>query len=240
MHLSRLLKVVQCALRKRKVKLLTDEEKTLFEGKIECVSVSDPLDCGVILVYEPSIRRITIAFRCGPSASKKLVPFSDAATTAAAAAAAAECGKVRRSYAKRYASMRQIILNWIRLRPHEKVLCVGHSSGAALAAIASLNIANVQGIRPTCVLFGCPDVGDAAFTEALKAVDVESYVTEGDLVAARSTIPVTEILKKEEDSKVKLGCLGCGKRSNPHSLESYLSFATVDTAKATATPDKSV
>ncbi len=93
--------------------------------------------------------------------------------------------KVHYGFIGAYKSVRDAILEAARNTPHPKIVCTGHSLGAALATLAALDIRyNLPEKRVSCYTFGSPKVGNKDFVASYnsRVPDTFRFVNRADLI----------------------------------------------------------
>ena len=95
--------------------------------------------------------------------------------------------KVHYGFIEAYKSVREAVLQRVKKAPQQRIICTGHSLGAALACLCALDIQYNTPKSVRCVTYGCPKVGNAAFAESYNRRVPKTYrvVTHGDLVPKR-------------------------------------------------------
>ncbi len=84
--------------------------------------------------------------------------------------------KVHYGFIQAYKSVRDAVLNEARNTPYKKVICTGHSLGAALATLAALDIRyNFPDKEVRCYTFGSPKVGNKDFAKSYNKRVPETY-----------------------------------------------------------------
>lgn len=75
--------------------------------------------------------------------------------------------KVHRGFLELYESTRDLLLNELgksmAAMPHAKIVCTGHSLGAALATLCAHDLQHSTNYKPFCYPFCVPKVGNSAF-----------------------------------------------------------------------------
>ena len=84
---------------------------------------------------------------------------------------------VSRGFLKGWSGLRSEVLS--RVAESNSVVITGHSLGAAISSIAAIDIFETTKIKPICVTFASPRVGDELFVELFKKLIGESTRVEG-------------------------------------------------------------
>jgi len=84
--------------------------------------------------------------------------------------------QVHQGFISAYNSVRDAVLDAVRKTPHKRVICTGHSLGAALATLCALDIrCNVSGKEVSCYTYGSPKVGDDNFVKAYNRLVANTF-----------------------------------------------------------------
>ena len=93
--------------------------------------------------------------------------------------------KVHQGFIAAYNSVRDAIMDAVQKTPHKRVICIGHSLGAALATLCALDIrCNVSDKEVYCYTYGSPKVGDDNFVKAYNKLvsNTFRFVNKSDVV----------------------------------------------------------
>jgi triacylglycerol lipase len=75
--------------------------------------------------------------------------------------------KVHAGFLRAYKSIREYILNQVKIHPYKKVTVFGHSLGGALSTLCALDVQyNFSDREIECYSWGSPRVGNIAFTKS--------------------------------------------------------------------------
>ncbi|MEM7031368.1 MAG: lipase family protein [Chloroflexota bacterium] len=92
--------------------------------------------------------------------------------------------KVHYGFIQAYQSVREAVLDRVKKAPNQRIVCTGHSLGAALACLCALDVQYNTHKSVRCFTYGCPKVGNSAFADSYNKRVPKTYrfVTQGDLV----------------------------------------------------------
>jgi len=141
-------------------------------------------------------------------------------------------GKVHSGFLNVYMSLRDDILDIIRKTQPTRVCITGHSLGAALAQITTIDITQEFGVDVDTICFGSPRVGDLEFTEGLKNAHSFAMVKNTcdivtDLPLAVQPIlssPSTPSLYTHPEDSTYYFTKNLGTWVNNHNMEVYLDY----------------
>ena len=95
-------------------------------------------------------------------------------------------GRVHCGFASIYAGIRSQLLTLLslKMKTWHRLVCVGHSLGAALAVIAATDHAVVSmfGQSIVCVAIACPRIGDHRFADSISQRSIFRLVNEADII----------------------------------------------------------